>query len=58
MNAEKFIKEAIQRVFGQAYDNWELLLVDYGSTDNGIHFALQYAKKRPEKVRYLEHPGH
>jgi glycosyltransferase involved in cell wall biosynthesis len=57
-NAEKFIEEAIASVFAQTYDNWELLLVDDGSTDNSTAIAKKYAEKYPEKVRYLEHPNH
>ncbi|GAX41894.1 family 2 glycosyl transferase [Tolypothrix sp. NIES-4075] len=58
LNAEKFIEEAILSVFAQTYDNWELLLVDDGSTDNSTAIAQKYAEKYPEKVRYLEHPNH
>jgi glycosyltransferase involved in cell wall biosynthesis len=58
LNAEKFIEEAIESVFAQTYDNWELLLVDDGSTDDSTQIALQYTQQYPEKVRYLEHPGH
>ncbi len=58
LNTEKYIEEAIQSIFAQNYDNWELLLVDDGSTDNSTKIALQYAQQYPEKVRYLEHEGH
>src|SRR5215203_3938514 len=58
LNAEKFIEEAIESVFAQTYDNWELLLVDDGSSDDSSQIALRYAERYPERVRYLEHPGH
>jgi glycosyltransferase involved in cell wall biosynthesis len=58
LNAEKFIEEAIESVFAQTYENWELLLVDDGSTDDSIQIALRSAERYAEKVRYLEHPGH
>jgi glycosyltransferase involved in cell wall biosynthesis len=58
LNAEKFIVEAIQSILGQTYDNWELLLVDDGSTDASTQIALGYAERYPGKVRYLKHPGH
>jgi glycosyltransferase involved in cell wall biosynthesis len=57
-NAERFIEEAIESVFAQTYDNWELLLVDDGSVDGSTDIALRYAQRQPERVRYLEHPGH
>lgn len=58
LNEERFIREAIDSVFAQTYDDWELLLVDDGSTDGSTQIALQYAEQYPAKVRYLEHPGH
>jgi glycosyltransferase involved in cell wall biosynthesis len=57
-NTEKFVQEAIDSVFAQTYDKWDLLLVDDGSTDGSTRIALQYAEQFPEKVRYLEHVEH
>jgi glycosyltransferase involved in cell wall biosynthesis len=58
LNAQKFIQEAIESVFSQTYDNWELLLVDDGSTDDSTKIALRYAEQYPGKLCYLEHEGH
>jgi glycosyltransferase involved in cell wall biosynthesis len=58
LNAERFMHEAIASVFAQTYDNWEMILVDDGSTDASTRIALDCAGRHPEKVRYLEHPGH
>jgi len=57
LNGEKFILEAIASVLAQTYNNWELLLVDDGSSDNSSAIARSYADKYPE-IRYLEHPNH
>jgi glycosyltransferase involved in cell wall biosynthesis len=58
LNEEKFLQEAIDSVFAQTYTDWELLLVDDGSTDRSREIACLVAKQYPDKVRYLEHPGH
>ena len=58
LNEERFIREAIESVIGQTYDNWELLLVDDGSTDGSTQIALQCGERYPVQVRYLDHPGH
>ena len=58
LNEEKFIQEAIDSVFAQTYDTWELLLVDDGSTDKSTQIARCYENQYPNKVRYLEHQGH
>jgi glycosyltransferase involved in cell wall biosynthesis len=58
LNAEKFIAEAIGGVLAQTYRNWELLLVDDGSTDSSTTIAKAYAAEFPDKIRYLEHPAH
>ncbi len=55
---EPFFREAIASVLAQHYQNWELLLVDDGSTDESTEIARAYAQKYPEKVRYLEHSHH
>jgi glycosyltransferase involved in cell wall biosynthesis len=58
LNAKQFIQEAIESVFAQTYPAWELLLVDDGSSDGSTAIARQYGGQYPERVRYLEHPGH
>ncbi|WP_404783340.1 glycosyltransferase family 2 protein [Altericista sp. CCNU0014] len=56
-NEERFLGEAIASVFQQTYDNWELLLVDDGSTDGSTAIAQECAARHPDKVFYLEHLG-
>jgi glycosyltransferase involved in cell wall biosynthesis len=58
LNGERFIREAIESVFAQTYTNWELILVDDGSTDKSTGIALEYVNDNPGKVFYLEHPEH
>src|SRR5689334_5372936 len=57
-NTENFLQEAIESVIYQTYENWELLLIDDGSTDNSMRIAQEYAAKYPDKIRYLEHHKH
>jgi glycosyltransferase involved in cell wall biosynthesis len=56
-NAEPFLREAIDSVFAQTFDDWELLLVDDGSTDASRVTAEQAIARAPRKVRLLAHPG-
>lgn len=54
-NEEKFLAEAISSVIEQTYSNWELLLVDDGSTDDSQAIAQSFTRRHPEKIRYLTH---
>lgn len=54
-NGENFLVEAIESVLAQTYTNWELFLVDDGSTDRSAELARGYANRFREKIRYLEH---
>jgi glycosyltransferase involved in cell wall biosynthesis len=58
LNAGRFLQEALDSVFQQTHENWDLSLVDDGSTDGSTDIALQCALRNPGRVRYLEHPGH
>lgn len=44
-NASAYIAEAIQSVLDQTWTNWELIIVDDGSTDDTLQIAQQYAAK-------------
>ena len=57
LNAGPFLREAIDSVFAQTFSDWELLLVDDGSTDASRDVAREYASCHPDRVRYLQHPG-
>jgi glycosyltransferase involved in cell wall biosynthesis len=58
LDAARFMDEAVSSVFAQTFIDWELLLVDDGSTDASTALARAYAAADPERVRYLEHDGH
>lgn len=38
-NAEQFLPEAIRSVFAQTHSDWELVLINDGSTDNSLNIA-------------------
>jgi glycosyltransferase involved in cell wall biosynthesis len=57
-DAERWLAEAIDSVRAQTLANWELLLVDDGSGDGGSALARAEAARAPDRVRYLQHPGH
>lgn len=42
-NSEKYLPEAIESVIFQTYKNWELWLVDDGSTDNSALIGQKYS---------------
>jgi len=58
LNAVSFLAQTIESVLGQSFEDWELLLVDDGSTDGSTAVARQYAALDPAKITYLEHPAH
>lgn len=55
-NAAKYLRESIESVLRQSYVNWELLLIDDGSTDGGREIAKGFEQLYPEKIICLEHP--
>jgi glycosyltransferase involved in cell wall biosynthesis len=58
LNEEAFLAESIESVIPQTYSNWELILVDDGSTDNSTAIAKKYALSSPGKIIYLDHEKH
>lgn len=54
-NAERFIADAINSVRRQTFENWELIVVNDGSTDNTKAVVLSIIDSR---IRYFEQPNH
>ena len=51
-NAERYIAESIQSVLDQSYGNWELVVVDDGSTDKTAETVQRFAA-RDSRVNYI-----
>ena len=45
-NYEKFIRESIESVLNQTYDNFELIIIDDCSTDNSVNIIKSYKDPR------------
>jgi glycosyltransferase involved in cell wall biosynthesis len=55
-NAEAFLGEAVESVIAQTYPNWEMIIVDDGSSDGSLAIAQHYAG-REQRIRVLRHEG-
>ncbi len=51
-NSEKYLSQAIECVINQSYQNWELLLINDGSTDNSGSICSEY-KSKDTRIRLL-----
>ena len=53
-NYEKYLKKAVESVLNQSFKDFELIIVDDGSTDNTKEILKEYESK--EKIRIISHP--
>jgi len=53
-----WLREAVQSVLAQVYGNWELLLIDDGSTDADLLRALPVVAARDRRIRLVRLEGH
>lgn len=54
-NGEKYMRQSIDSVLSQTYQNWELLIMDDGSTDQTASIAREYAS-RDSRIHYYKNP--
>lgn len=48
------MSRAIDSVISQTYDNWEIILVDDGSTDRSAEIAERYSRDYPSRIRLIK----
>lgn len=53
-NCASTLKEALESLLHQTYQNFEVIMCDDGSTDNTLQIAQQYVKEYPEKFILLK----
>jgi glycosyltransferase involved in cell wall biosynthesis len=58
LNEERFLPETVESVLTQDWPNWELWLIDDGSTDSSTAQAKAYAERYPGQIFYGDHPQH
>lgn len=51
-NVESYIEECVQSVIEQTFSEWELLLIDDGSTDQSSVFCQAFAGK-DSRIHYF-----
>jgi glycosyltransferase involved in cell wall biosynthesis len=51
-NRAKYLQQALDSILAQTEKNWELIIVDDGSTDNTPEIAVEYAA-RDERIRVI-----
>jgi glycosyltransferase involved in cell wall biosynthesis len=54
-NGERYLREAIESILGQTFSNFELLVIDDGSTDGTPAILSEYA--RDPRVRVINQPN-
>jgi len=52
-NTEKYLKECIQSVLNQSYKDYEIILVDDGSTDSSPQICDDYQNKYPDIIKVI-----
>ncbi|MGH9204099.1 MAG: glycosyltransferase family 2 protein, partial [Vicinamibacterales bacterium] len=57
-NSCRFLTAAVESVLNQDYENWELRIVDDGSTDGSDIVAREFAERFRSQITVHHHPHH
>jgi len=53
-NAAKYLPAALESVFSQTFDDWQILLVDDGSTDNTAEVVAPFLDRFGSRIRFIK----
>jgi glycosyltransferase involved in cell wall biosynthesis len=56
-NHAGFLPRCLDSILAQTFQDFEMVIVNDGSTDNTHQILMDYQERYPEKVRYFWHPG-
>jgi len=56
-NAEKYIRQSIQSVINQSYQNWELIITDDASTDRTLEVIESFNENRIQILKLTQNAG-
>ena len=56
-NKEQYVLETLQSVFDQTYQDFEVIIVDDGSIDNGLQLVKSIKDPRIHIIKHLENKG-
>ena len=56
-NYQDLIRQTLDSLLAQTYQNFEIVVVDDGSTDRSVEVVDEYVRRRPDLVRLHRHPG-
>lgn len=55
-NGGPYIESTLTSILGQSYRDYEILVVDDGSTDDGLLKVTMLSKTYPDRIRIFHHP--
>jgi len=54
-NIESYIEECVYSVLKQSYDDFEIIIVNDGSTDGSLKVIKEIYQKHPQKIKIIDH---
>ena len=55
-NAERYLRQCIESVIAQTFEDWEMILVNDGSNDGSLAICQEYAEK-DDRIRVIDKPN-